>query len=325
MGMQTYKKSSNNKFIHLDGVDFVSRLTVKPFSQITTAKDAILVNQPISASSFKGTRLSSLSQNWERYRWTNCTLEYVPSVPNTIACQLVAYIDTDPNDDPTTITDTDTLVRQAVAQMGSRQWNFNQRMSIPLVMRKDDQLYYTGDDKQNRRFNLQGVLYIIQVSNLIDFNGVAVDTAPLICGSLYIKWGCDFAMNQINPEFLAPAPNVTLKFVTTITGSGPVLVGIVEPNKQYIVMVTGLTVSTDAAAGTTTTDNFTLLDNNGNTIMTLEVGVDNLNPTTAPGSANLAVNNAAVIVESSDNGNLILNNPTETQCSLGIYTFDLGT
>ena len=257
--------------------------------------------------------------------WTNCSLEYVPSVPNTIACQLVAYIDTDPNDDPSTITDTDTLVRQAVAQMGSRQWNFNQRMSIPLIVRKDDQLYYTGDDKQNRRFNLQGVLYIIQVTNLIDFNGVAVDTAPLIAGSLYVKWGCDFSMNQINPEFLAPSPNVTLKQVTTISGSGPVLVGIVEPSKQFIVFPSSVTVSTDAPTGETTTDSFSLLDNNANTIMTLEVGVDNLNPASAPGTANLALNSGAVIVESTESGSLILNNPTERQVSIAVYSFDLGT
>ena len=90
-------------------------------------------------------------------------------------------------------------------------------------------------------------------------------------------------------------------------------------------MVTNVAVSTDAPAGSTTTDSFALLDNNGNTIMTLEVGVDNVTTTSAPGTANLAIANNAVIVESNESGNLILNNPSERQVSIGVYTFDLGT
>jgi hypothetical protein len=186
----------------LRGSDFLSALTVK--AAPATAADRILATLPITPSGYVGTRVTQLSQVWERYRLKRFSLRYVPAVPNTLAAQLVGYIDTDPNDDPTIITDTDALVRQATAQAGSQQWNFIHSKVIPLARRADDQWYYTGLDKSNERFNRQGTGYIVQVTEPIGFDGVPLVT-DLVAGSLYIDWEVEFQIAQIEPAAVVEA------------------------------------------------------------------------------------------------------------------------
>lgn len=240
-------RSVENRMQVLAGSDFITSLRVKGTSEIVNPADRILLKQPISATSFLGTRVSGLSQFWERYRWRKAEMRYVPAVPNTVACQLIAYIDTDPLDDPAVITDTDALLRQAVAQVGSRQWNFNSPRTIPLIVRKDDQLYYTGLDKQNVRFSLQGVLYIIQVTNLLDFGGQPVSTG-YDSGSVFLDWTLELTMPQINPSFDSgstpepvPPPLNDVAIIQVAAGvlpsaAGPFVISGLIPNLQHLVI-----------------------------------------------------------------------------------------
>nr|AFN53606.1 capsid protein [Macrobrachium rosenbergii nodavirus]AFN53608.1 capsid protein [Macrobrachium rosenbergii nodavirus] len=191
-------RSDVNAITVLNGSDFLTTVKVRGSNNLTDSKSRILVKQPISASSFLGTRISGLSQFWERYRWHKAAVRYVPAVPNTLACQLIGYIDTDPLDDPNVILDVDQLLRQATSQVGARQWNFSDTTTIPLIVRRDDQLYYTGQDKENVRFSQQGVFYLLQVTTLLNISGEAI-TNDLISGSLYLDWVCGFSMPQINP------------------------------------------------------------------------------------------------------------------------------
>ena len=156
----------------------------------------------VSPSSFPGTRLTQMSDLWERYVFRQFRVRYVPSVPNTLACQVMVYQDTDPQDDPSAIKDPDALLRQATAQTGSQQWNFNSSKVIHLAKRSDNQLYYTGPVKENPRFNQQGVVYFIQVSQALDMNGKPL-TADMDCGSLYVDWVVDFQTPQVNPSVVA--------------------------------------------------------------------------------------------------------------------------
>lgn len=98
-GSQRNIRPIRNKGSTLNGTDFLGRVTV--LKDATTVASRILGTFPISPSGYPGTRVTQLSENWERYRFNKLTLRYVPSVPATLACQLVCYIDTDPNDDPT--------------------------------------------------------------------------------------------------------------------------------------------------------------------------------------------------------------------------------
>jgi hypothetical protein len=185
-----------NTVTTLSGSDFLTTIEVRPDP---TLAQRILKVFPISPSAYPGTRLTQMSQLWEFFRFSKFHVRYVPAVPTTLACQLVLYLDLDPSDDPSVISDPDALIRQAVAQTGSQQWNFHTGRTIPLAMRADRQYYFTGLDKQNIRFSQQGAAYLIQVTNPINFNGEAI-AAPLEAGSLFIDWTVRFTTPQINPS-----------------------------------------------------------------------------------------------------------------------------
>lgn len=229
-------RQMRNEVTTLRGSDFLGFVSV--LGSLTTAGERIRKTFPVSPSAYPGTRLAQLSNLWERFRFTRFSLRYVPSVPNTLACQMVLYQDTDPKDDPTTITDADALIQQATAQTGSQQWNFNSAKRVDLARRADKELYYTGVTKENVRFNYQGIAYLIQQSACINFNGEAVSDV-LECGSIYVDWEVQFQTPQINPVVVAASSSPpqmvedgTLDWVDTIVS--PDTPGtIVVPAKPY--------------------------------------------------------------------------------------------
>ena len=201
-----------NKLTTLSGSDFLSTISVTPSPSVN---QRILKVLPISPSAFPGTRLTQMSQLWEFFKFTKFHVRYVPAVPTTLACQLVLYLDLDPSDDPSTITDPDALIRQAVAQTGSQQWNFHGPKVIPLAMRADRQFYFTGADKANVRFSQQGVAYLIQVTSPVNFNGETLP-GPLEAGSLFIDWTVQFNIPQINPSAAITSSPISALPTTTI-------------------------------------------------------------------------------------------------------------
>lgn len=226
----------------VSGTDFLAKLVVTT-APITTAA-RIIYSASISPSFFQGTRLTTFSNLYERYLFNKFQVRYVPAVPTTLACQLLAYIDTDPTDDPTSIADADALFRQAVAQSGSRQWNFISGQSIPLVIKRDKTLYYTGATRVAERLNLQGKVYILQITNPIAFDGAPIDSPTLEAGSLFMDWNVTFSTPQINPEaaqyvslgdvYSLPAPALT-KATGLMAFDGYLSFVDLEPNSTYII------------------------------------------------------------------------------------------
>jgi hypothetical protein len=236
------------KFVEA-GSDFLGPLTVR--SSPNSTADRILLSNSISPSAFPGTRLTQMSNLWERYRFRKFRLRWVPAVPKTIACQLIVYQDTDPLDDPTAIPNADALVRQATAQAGSQQFNFINPMSIDLARRSDDQLYYTGVDKQNERFSRQGNFYVIQVTDPLNFNGEAI-TSDIMAGSLYVDWVCEFQIAQINPTAVLtnnPPGQFSSPLITTALpipiGSPATVLGTVTTNGPSFLYLGGLKITLD--------------------------------------------------------------------------------
>lgn len=220
MNMESNYRVMNNKVVTLRGSDYISDVIVDP-TILNGAGNPIRAVIPVSPSEFTGTRLTALSQLWERYRFRSFKVRYVPAVPNTLGAQFVLYLDTDPSDDPSGLNFYQ-LVRQAVAQTGAQQWSFNKPKTIELAKRQDDQMYYTGVDKQNKRFSQQATAYLLQVTDVIDFNGGPL-TSAISCGSLFIDWEVEFQTPQINPSALIS----TSPFVGQITfrNSNNVLTG----------------------------------------------------------------------------------------------------
>ena len=189
----------------LQGTDYLGKISTVVDTSV--AADSILFTKYISPSEYAGTRLKSLADLWERYRFRQFRLRFVSAVPDTLGCQIITYQDTDPQDSPLGIKDPEALIRQATAQTGAQQWNFNEDMVIDLAQRADDQWYYTGilrtgtgeGTVANARFSRQGAFYLIQVTNVLNHLGEEV-TAPIQVGSVYVDWIVDFQTPQIEPE-----------------------------------------------------------------------------------------------------------------------------
>ena len=207
----------NNKVYSHSGSDFVTTVTV--VAQPNSPADRILAVFPISPSSFPGTRLTQFSSLYEFYKFSSLRLRYVPAVPVTLACQFVLYVDLDPTDDPTSVLNPDSLIRQATAQTGSMQWNFHTPKNIPMAMRTDQQYYFTGKTKQNERFTLQGKAYLIQVTDPVNFNGEPL-SQNIVAGSIYFDWTCRFNIPQLNPDTLTSnsTSQQTLELGVDVTG-----------------------------------------------------------------------------------------------------------
>jgi hypothetical protein len=133
------------------------------------------------------------------------------------------------------------LIRQAVAQTGAQQWNFNTSRTIPLASRRDDQFYYTGNDKQNLRFSRQGTGYLIQVTDPVAFDGTDI-ASDLVAGTLYIDWDCTFQTPQIEPAAteakLTASANASLEQFEVGPGD---IVTVIKPCDVSVVWSFGIT------------------------------------------------------------------------------------
>lgn len=299
------------KFVEA-GSDFLGPLTVR--SSPDSTADRILLFNSISPSAFPGTRLTQMSNLWERYRFRKFRLRWVPAVPKTIACQLIVYQDTDPLDDPTIIPDADALVRQATAQAGSQQFNFINPMSIDLARRSDDQLYYTGVDKQNERFSRQGNFYVIQVTDPLNFNGEAI-TSDIMAGSLYVDWVCEFQIAQINPIATLtsnPPDQFSSPLITTSRpipiGSPARTLGTVTTNGPSFLYLSSLKITRDPTVDSTTS----VLVNNVQTNTVFELLANSTGADTTPVS--LPAGTYGISITSS-NGQNVLNTYTVSAIS----------
>lgn len=199
------RRPMKEKIYRESGSDFIGALNILGSTDYATVANRILSSVNVEPSAFPGTRLSILGGLYERYRFRKFNLRYVPAVPNTLACQILWYFDTDPRDDPTSISSAAALIRQAIAHTGGQQWNFNHAKTNPLPQRIDDQWYYTDENTGDQvRFTRQAVGRMIQVTQLLDFNGVA-PAGNIEAGSLYIDWECEFQLPQIDADVVTRA------------------------------------------------------------------------------------------------------------------------
>jgi hypothetical protein len=230
-----------NQVTKLSGSDFLSVATVRAN---VTGSGKIISTFPVSPSAYPGTRLTQLSNLWEFFKFDKFHVRWVPAVPTTLACQFVFYVDLDPSDDPTIITDEDALIRQAVAQTGSQQWNFHVPKRIPMALRADRQYFFTGADVLNQRFSQQGKGYLIQITNPINFNGESL-ISDIQAGSLFIDWTVSFTTPQINPSAVIsalgfnPSPLAIVPLDPAPVGNTDYILSGLEPGHFYVYALRG--------------------------------------------------------------------------------------
>lgn len=203
-----------DKAVTLRGSDYLGPLSAKGTDD---SSSRVLQQYLLSPHSFPGTRLETVSGLYEFYRFKKCQIRYVPAVPTTLSCQLAGYIDTDPTDTLDDIYNQTDLVRNVVANKGSREWNFYAPMALPMPMRKDDQLFFTGGG-DDLRLNTQGKVIIVQTGEILDFNGNLVKN-NLKCGQLYLDWEVEFSKPQMSASHAKLAGFGTVRVMHVVDNS----------------------------------------------------------------------------------------------------------
>lgn len=84
---QVRQKSRNAQTIIASGVDLVNPIPI--YDNVTTALATIFLAIPANPIYWKGTRIASIAQAYQQYRPLKFRVKYVPSVPVTVAGQVV--------------------------------------------------------------------------------------------------------------------------------------------------------------------------------------------------------------------------------------------
>jgi len=205
----------NNRDTVLRGSDFITS-----FKLAHDTDSRVLVDELISPSAMRQTRLFYLANLWEMYRFTKFSVRYVPALPDSVGGQIAGYIDTDPTDVVTE--EGEDLVRATNSQTGVKQWNVSQGCIINLAKRKDDQMFYTGltpssDSGPSDRQTYQGRLYVVQMTKPMNYLGQPL-TEDISAGSLYVDWEIVFRTPQLEP--IAPLGAYSLGTTSHIQNSG---------------------------------------------------------------------------------------------------------
>jgi len=235
-------KKVDNKIYYESGDDFLGTIKVK--GAFTTVDDQIVTSYELSPSLLTSTRLARMSELFESYKFTSLRIVFKPSVGSTSACQLVAYIDTDPTDDPSGAADRDQLVRTATAHTGNRIWNFTRENAVVMPTSGDGRWYYTGPTALNIRQNVQAKFWLLQSTEASNLLGEPVPE-PLTAGSLQIYWTVAFKNAQISKSatlnrFFSSSANTGVQFASANFPIAeevifdPSLLGDVTPNAEFI-------------------------------------------------------------------------------------------
>jgi len=205
----------NNRDTVLRGSDFITS-----FKLAHDTDSRVLVDELVSPSAMRQTRLFYLANLWEMYRFTKFSVRYVPALPDSVGGQIAAYIDTDPTDVVTE--EGEDLIRATNSQTGVKQWNVSQGCTLNLAKRKDDQMFYTGlipssDSGPSDRQTYQGRLYVVQMTKPMNYLGQPL-TEDISAGSLYVDWEIVFRTPQLEP--VAPVGDYDKGYTAHISNLG---------------------------------------------------------------------------------------------------------
>jgi hypothetical protein len=180
------------------GTDFVTAVTI---GGTAAAAGDVLYTAVVNPKTLGVSRLATVSQLWERYKFKRCTFRYVPVANATQTGQVIGYVDYDTYDNPTGISGAQNLQR-AAAHFGEKPAQIWQ--PVNWVIKDVDPLtdLYVDSDGTDPRWTNQGRLVVLAASAIA--SGVA-------CGNIYMDYDVEFYIPQLEE--------------TPTTGSGYCLTG----------------------------------------------------------------------------------------------------
>lgn len=199
------------------GTDFLQSVTLA--SQVTVA-NCVMAEITISPSDFAGTRLSTLSRVYDKYRFTRCAIRYVPSVPTTVGGQFVMYFDLDVSDTVADVTSVDIAVRNAMAHEGAQLVNVYNRGMTMLPIRPGLKDFFTGPAVGDDKLYKQAKFWMIASAGL---NGTGLPANGVV-GSLFLDYEIEFEGEQLQDKADLAELGVIDNLLTKV-GNAPLKVG----------------------------------------------------------------------------------------------------
>lgn len=172
------------------GRDFVGSVSL-PVA--LDASNFLLLEQAITPEALSNTRVSYMARCWEKYRYTQCELEFVPAASSAVGGQLLAYFEMDADADaPDTVED---AARIGAAHQGAVVFNVYTPTVIKMPSRLGIRDFFTGRSTEKRL----GVQAVARVCALAGASGPGVTTTQPV-GSFYLRWSVRFEGRQLEPE-----------------------------------------------------------------------------------------------------------------------------
>lgn len=188
MKPMSQRSSSDGHMCRFKGTDFLTAVTI---GASNAAAGDVLYTTVVNPKTLGISRLATVAQLWERYKFKRLRFRYAPVCPSTTAGQLIGYVDYDTYDDPTGISGVQNLQR-AAAHYGEKPVQVWQGEEKPVSwdIKDIDPLtdLYVDSDGTDPRWTNQGRFVLLAAS------AVAANTA---CGNIYLDYDIEFYIPQL--------------------------------------------------------------------------------------------------------------------------------
>jgi len=119
---------------------------------------------PLPPALFGDSRLTTLAQTYDLYKWHSCVMEWVPICPATTAGAVIGFCSPDAMSDATVLDSGNVMLRDAMSRQGSETNSIIERCAYNISV-PQQQVYYTADtDVPN--LMTAGVFTMVNVASL---------------------------------------------------------------------------------------------------------------------------------------------------------------
>lgn len=199
--------------VHISGQEFLSTIEFQEPPNNRNFAGATVLMVAGNPLRFPGSRLTQFANLFQRFKFKNFVVRYVPAVPATTAGQLIMAFDTDPTWAP--VGSSQEVLRAMMAHKNRQIFHVfdDKRAQLPATDKAD---YYCDAKGQDLRLNNQFIFWLCVMAPVVTNNGGQSGTV----GSLMLEWDCEFKIPRIETPQRIDAGNVCNFLSNAYTGAG---------------------------------------------------------------------------------------------------------